>query len=225
MKNNKYLRFLNQNYNFIDINTVPEVTKEQLEKLYIEIENIFVVLVLIEKNCKNEIKIDFIEVITNHLMGLLLNIPNNFYPSINFCFRGVIEGSIKFIYQNKIEKDQNYENVSKIGYRNLKEKLKKQIKEEYLNTLYSLYSEYSDDLHIKNKNKIDISDSINEIIKKLDYNYEKLIKDLRLLFESFMKFLNIEFKVNENNFPLEDRKYLKKKLSNSKYKKVMNIKY
>ena len=50
MKNNKYLRFLNQNYNFIDINTVSEVTKEQLEKLYIEIENIFVVLVLIEKN-------------------------------------------------------------------------------------------------------------------------------------------------------------------------------
>ena len=115
----------------------------------------------------------------------------------------------------------NYKDISKIGYRNLKDELKKEIKKEYLNSFYSLYSDYSNSLHIKNRTEIDISETINEIIKELDYNYETLEKNLNIFFNSLIVIIDDVYKINGNNFPLEDRIYLKKKLSNSKYKKIM----
>lgn len=221
MKNSKYLKFLSENFKFINIEKISEKNFSKLENIYKEVESIFIILILIKKNCSKILKIDFIEIITNHLLGLLLCIPNNFHPSIDFCFRGAIEGMIKFIYQNKIGKNMNYKDISKIGYRNLKDELKKEIKKEYLNSFYSLYSDYSNSLHIKNKTEIDISETINEIIKELDYNYETLEKNLNIFFNSLIVIIDDVYKINGNNFPLEDRIYLKKKLSNSKYKKIM----
>lgn len=224
-KRRKYVKFLEKNFVLFKKISYNE---EELEKIYEHIEKIQLIILKTERNYKN-LDYEFLKISITHFIALLLEIPNNFPPTINFCVRGVIENILRFIYFNRQISNEK-EKILKIGYRNLKEELKKNLRKDFqedvlnnFNILYDLYSKYSNEVHIKTSKSLKISENIEELFQRNHKNHKEIERDTFTILKIIIILFSELFDVSLHYFPLEDKIFLRKKFESSKYKKLLEI--
>ena len=221
----KYVKFLEKNFVLFKKMSYDE---EELEKIYKNIEKIQLIILKTERNYKN-LDYEFLKISMTHFIALLLEIPNNFPPTINFCVRGVIENILRFIYFNRQISNEK-EKILKIGYRNLKDELKKNLRKDFqedilnnFSVLYDLYSKYSNEVHIKTSKSLKISENIEELFQKNHKDHKEMEKDVYTILKIIIVLFSELFDISLHYFSLEDKIFLPKEFNSGKYKRLLEI--
>lgn len=165
----------------------------------------------------------FLDKYINKINKLLLYIPLNDQDSINFIIRSAVENIIKFIVCKYSSKDIKC--ISKMGFRNLKEEIQllsnsTVIDMESIDKLFSLYGQYSNDVHGKDytdKNEIKF---LQSYILNENLSLSRTKDDVMKIIESYYKILNKSFNIKFSDFGSAERIRIRRSLSNKRYEKI-----
>lgn len=214
MKNNPYIEFVKENF--------PKSSKINDGKLIVTYKRIQEVNICIEILGKYS-QLDrvgngmfFLNAFQEKFNKLLLYLPLNDESGINIMMRTIIESLLKYFYFVKI--DCNVEKINKISFRKMKDDLKKVGKSECfsydgLTKLFSLYSYYSNRVHLKTKEVVSSCEYLQDVISSESYDISKINDDLTRIIDICNIFNINYFRIKEYNLTVSERLRLRNHLS------------
>lgn len=222
MQNNLYFKFMQDNF--------PNSSRKNDEKLivtYKRIQEANACIEIIEKysqlSCVNS-GIIYSNRFQRNLNKLLLYLPLNDEIGINIIMRTIIESLLKYCYSITIERD--FEKTNKTSFRNIKDDLNKIKTLEYfannlLDNLFSLYSSYSNDVHLKKMRITPDCEALQNIISGESYDVNKINSDLTRIIDIYNSFSIKYFELRESSLTVSERIRLNNRVSEKRKKRFL----
>lgn len=174
----------------------------------------------------NEAKIIFYRRFRDGVNKLLIYLPLNEEIGIHACMRFSIEQFLKFIYAIYFDKEPD--EISKTGYRHLKEDIKnndlipREVKFE-LQKIYTYYAEYSNDMHAKEIDENEELISLGRIIRTSNEYSSRIENDLRNLLNTSYTIMSEIFHIKYEMLNASERIGIENLSSRGRKKKIYKI--
>lgn len=157
---------------------------------------------------------------------LLIYLPLNEEIGIHACMRFSIEQFLKFIYAIYFDKEPD--EISKTGYRHLKEDIRKndlipgEVKFE-LQKIYTYYAEYSNDIHAREIDENEEIISLRRIMRAGNEYSRRIENDLRNLLDISYTIINKIFHIKYEMLNTSERINIENLSSRGRKKKIYKI--
>lgn len=219
-----YREFVEKHFPFSGI-----IKNENIDLLYLRVcENNLVTDIFEKYICDKSMsditcQIIFLQRYKIQFNKFLLFLPVNDLFGINSCMRVIIENLLKFFYSIYVYDE--FENINKIKFRNIKEKLNKIetdlfMDKESLNVLFNYYGHFSNYIHDKTNEYESQLKYIESIIELNEINLNELDQKLVKILNIYEKLICKIFKINEETLSVGELIRLKNNLPKKRYEKI-----